>query len=94
MLVSEALSDSAAGALGGVVLTAWGIFAVALGAIVWTDFHGAARWGARMARFNRDVDPDDAEDSLTAYRYMAGAFGVLGVLAIVFGLILLIRSTV
>lgn len=93
-MVSEALSDSAAGAFGGVVLTAWGIIAVILGAIVWTDFHGAARWGARMARFNRDVDPVDAEESLNAYRYMAGTFGILGVVAIVFGLILLIRLAV
>jgi hypothetical protein len=92
--MSEALSDSAAVAVGGVVLTAWGIIAVILGAVVWTDFHGAARWGVRMARLSRDVDPEDAEDSLNSYRYMAGAFGILGVVIIVFGLILLTRSTV
>lgn len=77
------ISDSQAQSIGLSLIAAWGFLALALGLVVATNFHGAADWGARMARFGRQP----TATQVRTYRNAATVFATLGVLAVVFALV-------
>ena len=76
------ISDSQAQIIGLSLIASWGLLALTLGLVAATNFHGAADWGARMARFGRQP----TETQVRSYRNVATIFATLGVLAVVFAL--------
>jgi hypothetical protein len=72
----ESLTDASAQSLGMLILAAWGAVAFIVGLAVAVNFHGAAEFGAKMARFGRQP----SGQAVRSYRLLATCFTVGGAL--------------
>lgn len=86
-LQQSALSDSSALRLGMAIVAGWGVAAILLSLIVLKNFGGAADWASRMARPWRERDDSKGDEFLESYRLYAKIFLALGVAAIIFAIV-------
>jgi hypothetical protein len=68
------------------LITGWGLLALGMGSIIWTNFCGVADFSARVARMGRGVEEAHRRNSVRAYRRHGGFWMALGACAVVCGL--------
>jgi len=69
------------------VITGWGLLAICMGSMIWTNFGGVADFSARMARLGRSIERAHRQNSVRAYRRHGGIWVALGAGAVLFGLL-------
>ena len=69
------------------VITGWGLLAIGMGSMIWTNFGGVADFGARLARLGRGLEEAHRRNTVRAYRRHGGLWVVLGAAAVLFGLL-------
>jgi hypothetical protein len=67
------------------LITGWGLLALAMGSIIWTNFCGVADFSARMARMARGLEETHRRNSVRAYRRYGGFWVAAGSCAVLFG---------
>jgi hypothetical protein len=82
-----AMPGESARLLAAAVITGWGLLAICMGSMIWTNFGGVADFGARMARLGRGIERAHRQSSVRAYRRHGGIWVVLGAGAVLFGLL-------
>jgi len=69
------------------VITGWGLLAIGMGSMIWTNFGGVADFGARMSRLGRGIEETHRRSIVRAYRRHGGLWVALGAGAVLFGLL-------
>ena len=69
------------------LITGWGLLALGMGSMIWTNFCGVAEFSARMARLGRSIERAHRQNSVRAYRRHGGIWVALGAGAVLFGLL-------
>jgi len=69
------------------LITGWGLLALGMGSIIWTNFCGVADFSARVARMARGVEETHRRNSVRAYRRHGGFWMALGACAVICGLL-------
>ena len=69
------------------LITGWGLLALCMGSIIWTNFCGVADFSARMARMARGLEEAHRRNSVRAYRRHGGFWMALGAGAVLCGLL-------
>lgn len=70
------------------VITGWGLLAIGMGSIIWTNFGGVADFGARrLARMARSLEETHRRNSVRAYRRSGGLWMAVGAGAVFFGVL-------
>ena len=69
------------------LITGWGLLAIGMGSIIWTNFCGVADFSARVARMARGIEEAHRRNSVRAYRRHGGFWMALGVGAVFCGLL-------
>jgi len=87
MVVAVSSSADSARLIAAALITGWGLLALGMGSIIWTNFCGVADFSARMARMARGVEETHRRNSVRAYRRHGGYWMALGACAVVFGLL-------
>jgi len=82
-----AMSGDSARLIAAALITGWGVLAIGMGSILWTNFCGVADFGARMARMARGVEEAHRRNSVRAYRRHGGFWVALGTCAVGCGLL-------
>lgn len=82
-----AVSTEPARLLAAALITGWGLLALVMGSIIWTNFFGAADFSARVARMARGVEEAHRRNSVRAYRRHGGFWMALGAAAVFCGLL-------
>ena len=82
-----AMPGESARLLAAAVITGWGLLAICMGSMIWTNFGGVADFSARMARLGRSIERAHRQNSVRAYRRHGGIWVALGAGAVLFGLL-------
>ena len=82
-----AVSTEPARLLAAALITGWGLLALAIGSMIWTNFFGVADLSARMARMARGVEETHRRNSVRAYRRHGGFWMAIGAAAVFCGLL-------
>ncbi|HET9169090.1 MAG TPA: hypothetical protein VFN97_06625 [Actinospica sp.] len=70
------------------LITGWGLLAIAVGSIIWTNFGGVADFSARhLARAVRGLEAARRRDTVRAYRRHGGFWMALGAGAVLCGML-------
>ena len=69
------------------LITGWGLLALGMGSMIWTNFCGVADFSARMARMARGLEETHRRNSVRAYRRHGGFWMALGACAVFCGLL-------
>ena len=69
------------------LITGWGLLALGMGSMIWTNFCGVADLSARIARMARGLEETHRRNSVRAYRRHGGFWMALGATAVLFGLL-------
>ena len=78
-----AMSSEATRLIGAAVLTGWGLLAIGLGSMIWTNFGGVADLGARrLGRLGRGLEETHRRNTVRAYRRHGGLWVALGAAAV------------
>jgi hypothetical protein len=74
--------------IGAAIITGWGLLAIGLGSMIWTNFGGVADFGARkLARLGRGLEEIHRRNSVRAYRRSGGLWVALGAAAVLCGML-------
>jgi hypothetical protein len=84
MVVAVSGADSAR-LIAAAFITGWGLLAIGMGSVIWTNFCGVADFSARVARMARGVEETHRRNSVRAYRRYGGFWVALGACAVFFG---------
>jgi hypothetical protein len=79
-----AMSSEATRLIGAAVITGWGLLAIGMGSMIWTNFGGVADFGARL-RMGRGLEETHRRNTVRAYRRHGGLWVALGAGAVLFG---------
>jgi hypothetical protein len=82
-----AMPGESARLLAAAIVTGWGLLAICMGSMIWTNFGGVADFGARMAKMGRGIERTHRQNTIRAYRRHGGIWVALGSGAVLFGLI-------
>lgn len=80
-----AMSSEATRLIGAAVITGWGLLAIGMGSMIWTNFGGVADFGARLGRMGRGLEETHRRNTVRAYRRHGGFWVALGAAAVLFG---------
>ncbi|HWG26236.1 hypothetical protein [Actinospica sp.] len=69
------------------LITGWGLLAIGMGSIIWTNFGGVADFGARLARAVRGLEATHRRNTVRAYRRHGGFWMALGAGAVLCGML-------
>jgi hypothetical protein len=70
------------------LVTGWGLLAIGMGSIIWTNFGGVADFGARrLARMARGLEEAHRRATVRAYRRHGGFWMALGAGAVLCGML-------
>ena len=70
------------------LITGWGLLAIAVGSMIWTNFGGVADFSARhLARMARGLEATHRRNTVRAYRRTGGFWMALGVGAVFCGIV-------
>ena len=84
MVLAVSGADSAR-LIAAALITGWGLLAIGMGSVIWTNFCGVADFSARVARMARGVEETHRRNSVRAYRRYGGFWVALGACAVLFG---------
>ena len=83
-----AVSVEPARLLAASLITGWGLLAIAMGSIIWTNFGGVADFSARhLARLTRGLEATHRRNTVRAYRRTGGFWMAIGAGAVFFGML-------
>jgi hypothetical protein len=82
-----AMTHEATRLIGAAVITGWGLLAMTMGSLLWTNFGGVADLGVRMARWGRGLEEAHRRNTVRAYRRYGGWWVAFGAAAVVCGLL-------
>ena len=86
MVVAVSGTDSAR-LIAAALVTGWGLLAIGMGSVIWTNFCGVADFSARVARMARGVEEAHRRNSVRAYRRYGGFWVAAGSCAVLFGMV-------
>jgi len=86
-MVVAALGAQSTRLVAAALITGWGLLALGMGSLLWTNFCGVADFGVRVARMARGVEEAHRRNSVRAYRRHGGFWMALGAGAVLFGLL-------
>jgi hypothetical protein len=70
------------------LITGWGLLAIAVGSIIWTNFGGVADFSARrLARLTHGLEATHRRNTVRAYRRHGGFWMALGAGAVLCGML-------
>jgi hypothetical protein len=81
-----AMDEETTRLIGAAVITGWGLLAIGMGSMIWTNFGGVADFGARrLARLGRGLEEAHRRSTVRAYRRHGGLWVALGAAAVLCG---------
>lgn len=83
----EAMPGETTRLIAAAVITGWGLLAMGMGSMIWTNFGGVADFGARMARMGRGLEEAHRRSTVRAYRRHGGLWVALGAAAVLCGIL-------
>ena len=87
-MVLVAISVEPARLMVAALITGWGLLAIGMGSIIWTNFGGVADFSARhLARLGRGLEATHRRNTVRAYRRHGGFWMALGAGAVLCGML-------
>jgi hypothetical protein len=83
-----AVSVAPARLIAAALITGWGLVAIFMGSMIWTNFGGVADFGARrLARLTRGLEETHRRTTVREYRRHGGFWMALGAGAVLCGML-------